>query len=186
MDYPCINVIYDSRHSDRYGLILDEFVRQGITKYLIWDCISKPNVVQSINESHKMIVRQAKESGMKECAIAEDDIFFPSEKGWEWFLKNKPETFDIYSSGNYNSFVREDAAGAVRTDTIVGLHLYIIHEKYYDRFLETPENKHIDTEQKGDLYFCYPMAALQRPGYSANNMAIVNYNSSLKPEDIYS
>lgn len=181
-----INVIYDSRRSEKYGLIIDEFVRQGIKKYLIWDCISKPNVVESINESHKSIVRQAKESGFKECCIAEDDVFFPSENGWEWFLKNKPESFDIYSASNYNSFKREGETGAVKTDTIVGFHLYIVSEKYYDTFLATPPDKHIDTEQKGDLYFCYPFAALQRPGFSANNMAICNYNSQLNPEDIYS
>ena len=37
----------------------------------------------------------------------------------------------------------------------------------------------------GDFKFCYPFPALQRPGFSANNKAIVDYNKILEPKDIY-
>lgn len=144
-----------------------------------------PEIVRSINASHKMIVQKAKEDGIKECCIAEDDLKFESENGWEWFLKNKPEVYDIYAAGSYMSFTRPQEPGALRVECIVGFHLYFIHEKFYDSFLATKDTEHIDTAQKGDLYVCYPFAAIQRPGFSANNKSQVNYNAVLMPEDIY-
>lgn len=186
MDYPKVNILYDDRRVERYPLILDELARQNIVWFKIWNAdVNRSSVVESINASHKKIVRDAMCNDEKECCIMEDDCYFPSEKGFEWFLKNKPDSFDVYSSCNYNSFKREGEVGAIKTDTIVGFHLYIISENHYQKFLSTPHNKHIDTEQSGDLYFCYPFASLQRPGFSANNMAICNYNAQLKPEDIY-
>jgi len=71
---------------------------------------------------------------------------------------------------------------------VVGFHLYIIHQKFYDKFLNVAPNVHIDTamdDLDGDYHFCYPFPAIQRAGFSANNMAVVNYNSVLKDEDIY-
>ncbi len=159
--------------------------RQKIA-YEIWPCILLPNVVSSISASHKMIVQDAKERGLVEVAIAEDDVCFPHEKGWEWFLKNKPPLFDIYVGGCYLPFDKQGKEGAFRVNEIVGFHLYIVYSRYYDTFLATDEKQHIDTSQKSKLmYCCYPMAAIQRSGFSANNMAVCNYNSILKPEDIY-
>jgi len=66
----------------------------------------------------------------------------------------------------------------------------MVHEKFYDTFLGIPDNVHIDTEfnnVKGGYVFCYPFAALQRPGFSVNNKAEVNYNRGcgLKDKDVY-
>jgi len=159
---------------------------QKIKDYEIWPCILRPDVVSSINESHKMIVADAKEKGLAECLIAEDDMTVPNDKGVEWFFKNKPTLYDIYSAGNYLPFEKKEKEGAFRVKDLVGLHFYLIHSRYYDEFLATDPMQHIDTAQKSNLmYVCYPMPVLQRPGFSANNMAQVNYNSLLKPEDIY-
>lgn len=179
-----LNVIIDSRRLERYEPLISELSRQEI-EYELWPCLMYNNVVTSINNSHKMIVRKAKEDGLVETAIAEDDLYFPNEKGWEWFLKNKPDVFDIYVGGSYLHFKRPEVPCAVKVDCIVGLHLYIINEKYYDTFLATSDLDHIDTAQRGDIYVCYPMPALQRPGFSSNNQAQCNYNSILNKEDIY-
>lgn len=183
---PCVNVIHDSRRLERYDPLISELKRQRIKSYEIWPCLLMPSVVSSISGSHKMIVRDAKEKGLVECCIAEDDLQFPNENGWQWFLKNKPPVYDIYAGGSYFPFDKTGKEGAFRVDEIVGFHLYMIHSRYYDTFLNTPVDKHIDTAQKSNLmYVCYPMAAIQRPGFSSNNMAQVNYNASLKKEDIY-
>jgi hypothetical protein len=142
-------------------------------------------VVTSINASHKMIVRMAQERKMPEVCIAEDDLMFPASNGWQWFLQNKPESFDIYAAANYLPFEKEKTNGSVKVDCIVGFHLYIVSEKYYNTFLDTNDKDHIDTAQKGELYVCYPFAALQRPGFSANNKAMTNYNAILQESDIY-
>lgn len=166
--------------------MIAELKRQKIESYEIWPCLLLPNVVHSINSSHKMIVKDAKEKGLVECCIAEDDVMFPNENGWQWFLKNKPPFYDIYAGGSYFPFNKTDKEGAFRVEQIVGFHLYFIHSRYYDIFLNTPVDQHIDTAQKSKLmYVCYPMAAVQRPGFSSNNMAVCNYNSSLSKSDIY-
>lgn len=154
--------------------------RQKIQDYEIWPCLMYSNVVSSINLSHKMIVRDAKERGLKRVAIAEDDLYFPSEDGWKYFLSNEPEYYDIYCAATYIT--------PISNGMICGFHLYMVHERFYDTFLSVRDDVHIDTafnNIKGVYKFCYPFAALQRPGFSSNNMAQVNYNSILKPEDIY-
>lgn len=184
--HPPVNIIHDSRMVDRYEPLIAELERQHIENYEIWPCILMPDVVHSINSSHKMIVKDAKEKGLPEICIMEDDVMFPNEKGWEYFLSNKPPVYEIYSAGNYMAFQRPPKHGAMRVDEIVGFHCYMVHSSYYDIFLKTPVDQHIDTAQKGKLmYVAYPFPALQRAGFSSNNKAVCNYNAVLKQEDIY-
>jgi len=135
-----------------------------------------------------MIVREAKEKGLVEVCIGEDDLWFPNENGFEWFLENKPEVYDIYAACNYIGRKPAGQKGAIHAKAIVGFQLYLIHSRYYDTFLSTPDTQHIDSEQKSDMmFYCYPYAALQRPGFSANNRGgIVDYNKLwVKPGDVY-
>jgi hypothetical protein len=173
-----VNVIYDNRHSEDYERLLKEFSEQGITDFKFWDCIvDKDSVVKSINASHKMIVRWAKEMALEEVCIIELDCSFTCKTSWEYFIKNKPEKFDVYLSCSY-----------LPQDLICGFHCYIVSENFYSQFLSVPDNEHIDTaicNLKGDYKFCKPYIALQRPGFSANNKSVVNYNEVLQKEDIY-
>lgn len=181
-----LHIIYDDRRIEKYDPLIKELERQGIENYELIPCLTYPDVVFSINASHKMIVARAKKEGLVECLIGEDDLMFPNENGFEWFLKNKPKVYDIYTACNYIGKKPTGQKGAFRTDAVVGFHLYMVHSRYYDTFLETRDNAHIDAEQKSPLmYFCYPYAALQRPGFSANNKAPVDYNFKwVNPEDI--
>lgn len=183
------NIIHDNRTIGKYPSLIEELIRQGIGKYLIWEAvINKKTVVESINASFKMIVRQAKKSEWKEVLIFEDDIMFPAEDGFKYFLANKPESFDVYIGGTYFLDKPDEwRPPVVKVNEWVGNHCIIIHEKYYDKFLELPDDKHIDTVNsgKGDFYVCFPFAALQRPGFSRNNMAICNYNSQLNENYIH-
>ena len=183
-----LHIIHDSRRQEKYEPLISELKRQGITDYEIYPCILSKTVVESISESHKMIVREAKERGDEMVCLAEDDLMFPAKDGWRYFLKNIPMLFDIYLSGSYLIDNRITyISPTTDVDAYVGNHLIIIHSRYYDTFLATDSREHIDTAQTGKGFFklCYPMAALQRPGFSANNLADVNYNGILKPEDVY-
>lgn len=188
MKPPRINVIFDERRSEKLDPLVGEFIRQGIKSYEIWPCILRPNVVKAINASHKMIIEYAKENKLDEVCIAEDDLMFPNENGWDYFLSNKPKDFDVYIAGNYLiNNPHEYQSPLIKVKEWVGNHLIIVHEKYYDRFLSVPDDDHIDTAQSGlgDFYVCFPYAALQRSGWSSNNHAVVNYNANLQPEWIY-
>lgn len=178
------NVILDERINlnDKERLI-QEFERVGIKDFSFWEaCISEKTVVNSIAQSHKNIVFWAKEQGMKEVAILEQDVAFPNPKGWEYFLKNKPEQYDIYSSCNYlidNRVVYEPPL--IKVNDFTGFHCYFINETWYDKFLSTPSGQHIDTAQKGgDFYCCFPYPAIQNPSKSANNQfQMVDYTQGV-------
>jgi len=189
LEHTEINIIYDNRQSDDYQRLIGEFAAQGITDYHFWEAIcNKNSVVESINASHKMIVRWAKGNRKPFVVIAEQDLKFTALGGWDYFLKNTPKDYDVYIGGSYlidNRNVYEPPL--VKVNEWVGNHLIIVHEKYYDKFLNVSDKDHIDTVHRGngDFYVCYPYPALQRAGYSFNQQAIANYNSALRPEDIW-
>lgn len=184
-----VNVISDDRQFDRLPPLLEELKKYQI-EHKIWDaCIDKKTVLESITESFRRIIQEAKDNGLKRVIIAEDDLMFPSDGSWEYFLKNEPVQYHVYIGGSYiidNRGVYEPPL--VKVESWVGNHLIMVHESYYDTWLSSKPNGHIDTEQsgKGDFYVCFPYAALQRPSMSANNKGqIVNYNSVVPKEYIY-
>lgn len=173
--------MHDNRLIGRYEALMSEFEQQGITDYKIWEIVEDcQSVVRSINLSHKRIIAWAKSEGLKEIAICEDDLCFSAKGGWQHFLNQKPNTFDLYLWGSY--------IVPLTNKCICGFQLYIVAEKFYDKFLSTPTDVHIDTyfdNVEGDYRFCYPFSALQRSCFSANNKAVTNYNTALRQEDIW-
>lgn len=189
-----INVIYDQTRPVPNETIAQELA--GLRLYYRvnwWHAVKDPSsVVKSIGDSHKMIVANAKANGLKEVMIVEEDVLFTHPDSLEYFLSHKPEKFDLYLAGcyglNFQCIQRMDQKGfgAHEIHNFAGLHCYIIHERYYDKFLALPEDKHIDDQPGlGLFYVCYPFAALQHPGWSANNRKMVNYNVTLIHEMIY-
>jgi hypothetical protein len=178
---PCLNIVFDDRQPDDYGRLLGEFIEQEITKYIFHPCIvDKDSVVKSINLSHKMIVQKAKDNGYDMCLIAEQDVTFTHPTSWKYFIDSIPESFDIFLWGSY--------IVPLSNNRVCGFHLYAIHANFYDVFLASPDNVHIDTymdELGGDYKFCEKAPALQRAGFSANNRAFVDYNKILEEKDIY-
>lgn len=177
-----LNIIYDARRVEKYDPLINELIGQGIMDFEIFPCIMLPDIVSSINSSHKMIVRDAKEKGLPEVFIAEDDLQFTGKGAWDYFLSKKPspENYDLYLASTY--IIEEPLK------SICGFHLYSVSAKFYDTFLSAPDNQHIDTlfnDIKGDYVFCHPFPALQRPGFSANNGMVVNYNSMIDPKHLY-
>lgn len=176
-----INVVFDNRHPEDKERLIAEFQRQGITDYKFHDAtVFSHSVVSSINHSHKKIVREAKELGLESVTIAEQDLLFPSVHSWEHYLNNKPSSYHIYLGGTYIL--------PVSNNIICGFHLYTVHESFYDKYLSVDDDLHIDSaisDLKGDFHFCYPLAALQRSGFSANNGCVCNYNHVLQVKDIY-
>ena len=183
-----IMILHDPRNLDNdWELCQQELERQGICAYWRELSVQAETVVESINMTHKRAVYFAKYKGLPEVCIMESDVMFPAADGWEYFLRNKPDSFDLYLAGTYGDFDYHTEGGYyVRRPA--GFHCYIIHEKYYDKFLATPPELHIDDAQEGWFSLCYPFAALQRPGWSATAKRKVNYNNDLlnnRKEDVY-
>lgn len=157
------------------------------------DCIADANsAVRSINISHKNIVLMAKYSHYEEVMIIEEDIMFTDHGSLDFFIANKPVIYDLYLGGAYalNQAARErlekEGPGAHEIHNFVGLHCYMIHSRYYDKFLSLPEDQHIDNQPGMGLFFvCYPFVALQHPGWSSNNRKPVDYNRTITPEMLY-
>ena len=156
--------------------IKSEVDRLGITA-VYWDAIVQSNTVQAVSQSHKMIVQFALQNNLPEIAIAEDDCIFSSINSYKYFLDNKPDDFDIYLGGYYSGIKRPDNT----MYSFCGLHLYIIHSRYYRQFLSTSPMKNIDNAQAGFGKFvvCEPLVARQRNGYSFHRKREVNDDSRL-------
>lgn len=187
-----VNILHDSRLTDRYGWVMEELIKCGVSRYKIWDAVldNKKTSTESVNAGLKQIVQDAKDKGLKEVCIWEDDNFFPNKNGWKYFLENKPNDFDIYCGGSYliDTTIYNYKSPVVKVNGYVGNHCIIISEKYYDTFLASPPQGHIDSDQdgKGDFYVCFPYPALQRSCISANNgFQEVNWNVILPEGFIY-
>lgn len=142
----------------------------------MWSCVrDTQNVIRSINLSHKQIVKYAKDNGLPEICIMEEDVWFMAPGAWQYFLRNKPADYDLYLAGAYalNPLAKkrlEEQHGPVEIHNFAGLHCYMISERYYDRFLSIPEWKHIDDQPgMGVFYVLFPFAALQHPGWSSTS-----------------
>lgn len=157
-------------------------IQQGITDYRFWDGIVDNPVCKGVSKAHKQIVAYAKQYELPEITIAEDDIKFPAEDGYEYFLSKKPEDFDLYLGGIYRGEIKDG-----KTTDFSSLHLYIIKAKFYDTFLGIDETKHLDTELagKGDYHVCYPFAAIQHNGYSDVERGKTNFDNLLKGKLIH-
>jgi len=194
-------VIYDNRRDD-IAICERELQRQGITQYGLWPAVTSgfDTVEAHIAASHKNVIRQAQEMNLLEVCVMESDVWFPAKGAWDYFLRNKPAEFDIWLAGAYRTAIgmedlrryssfKKSKRGPLEPLTIefwAGMHCYIMHQRYYNTFLESPEG-HIDVIQEGRGRFrlCYPFAALQRFSWSATHKSYQDYNGELLPCDIY-
>jgi hypothetical protein len=184
-----IMILHDPRRPDEeWELCRQELERQGIEHYSVYYAKLHPGLPhEAINYEHKKLVHLAQMAHLSEVCIMESDVMFPAPDGWAYFLRHKPDIFDLYLAGTYGTFVCAD--GRYSVERPAGFHCYIINERYYNTFLATPPDLHIDDAQTGGVYkLCYPFAALQRPGWSANAKAEVDYNYEIlhdRKYDVY-
>lgn len=141
---------------------------------------------RGILRSHKSIVNYAKQKGLLEVMIMEDDLRFLSSKSIEIFLNiNKliPKDCDMFMAGLYDGIIDKTYSKyAAVSGQIAGLHCYIVKEKFYDQYLDAPEDFNIDYTLsevlKATIYTAYPMLVMQYDGYSYNTQKdqVYNYN----------
>ena len=113
----------------------------------------------------------------------EDDVHFTNPDSFSYFLRNKPLDFDIYLSGIYIGAIREDQT----VDNFTGFHCYIVNSKFYDTYLNTPLDEHIDRALGGLGRYVVsdPFIAIQYNGFSYNTKMEMNYDSLLEGRKLY-
>lgn len=136
-------------------------------------------VFRGVSNAHKQIVLYAKANGLKEICIGEDDMKFLGKGAFEYFVKNKPDDYDLYLANIFAGNISEDNT----VDNFAGLTLYFIHERFYDKFLSSDKLKHLDRameDHKGKYVVCNPMVTSQHAGFSENKKAWGEYDEYLQ------
>lgn len=177
------NIIHNKDRHDRRDTLLAELKYQGIEEFRVWDAIFDPKGAQrGINRAHKQIIRWAKDEGLPEVLVFEDDIRFCGKGAFDYFLSQKPDDFDIYLGGIYY--------GKIENGLIAGrfaaLHCYVVNSRFYDTFLSTDNNEHLDGALSGlgKFVVCHPFAAVQYNGYSQNNKHYCNFDLLLENREL--
>lgn len=132
-------IISLKERSDRRELLIPQLIEQNIP-YEFVDGIKGNVSFRAVSQAHKKIIRLAKLRGDEMVFIAEDDVDFVHQ-GWQHFIDNIPDDFDIYFGGVSNGYASSD--GYVHD--FRGLWLYCVHSRFYDRFLSVGEMQHLDT-----------------------------------------
>jgi len=169
---------------DRFILLQRELELQNISSFKIWNgIIDEQSTVKGISLAHKQIVQYAKNSKLPSILIAEDDIKFTDQGAFDFFLKSIPNVFDLYLGGIIWGEIREDNS----VTDFSGIMLYLIHERFYDAFLDISKSYHLDRslKNKGRFIVCNPMVAIQHNGLSDNSKRMMNYEVYLKGKKLY-
>lgn len=184
--HPSVHIIHlkgTDYSVDRFHSFTKEMNEQGIANYRIWDGIHDSNKVRAISRAHKQIVKYAKEKGLPEICIMEDDCIFLGMGAFEYYIKNKPACYDLWLGGISNKL-------KTHLDYIIdfrGLTLYTIHERFYDAFLAVPETVNIDAGLKGlgKYFLCPKVVCSQKAGYSYHKKRYKDYSHLLKQYDTF-
>lgn len=193
MEQPKINVLNLTHRTDRRDHIINEFKTQQILDYQFWTPIYHETPFISIAKSHKMIVEYAKREGLSHIIVAEDDVKFPDTGAFQYYIDNMPKEFSLYLSCAYWTDEKEG-----KVNDFSSLILYTIHSSYYDTFINTPENGHLDRSQavrnppenipipRGNFILCNLFCAYQLEGISDNGDRKVSNEQYLNKRKFFS
>lgn len=170
------HVIHDLLRKDRYELLQKEIAEQNL-EVRMWDAIKSTKPKMGISLAHKQIVRWAKENNESEIIIMEDDCHWVAKGAFDYFISKKPKDYDIYLS----SIMWGRIDGDNTVPDYAGNQCYIIHQRFYDTFLEADRNKDIDRAiaRKGRFIVCQPFATQQHETVSDNRRKIIHRNAKI-------
>lgn len=177
-----INIINLKKREDRLLSICKQAKAQGITMK-IWEGIEHENPATGINRAFKRIVQDAKDKELEMVCIGEDDLLLTHPDSWQYFLENIPPYFDIYLASYYSGLETFNH----RIETFRGMTLILVARKFFDKFLSLPEDRDIDyaLDKQGEYFVCPKFCAIQMPGYSDKDKAIVDHSIRIPDERIF-
>jgi GR25 family glycosyltransferase involved in LPS biosynthesis len=195
-------VVHLKKRKDREENMIKE-LNSFINKWEVFDAIKMNPGYKGTSESFKTIIRKAKEKGLEQVLIFEDDVRFTSKKSKEKFQKaidSLPEKWDILLGGVYTLSKPRKIEELKFNEHLLkigdfsSLHCILINKSCYDKILEHKPNevKHLDRylgklsrENKINAYLAYPMVAIQYNTYSDNVNKHVNYNKLLDKFELF-
>jgi len=177
------NILHNHARNDRRVILEKELAEQGIEQYRLWDIIHAPTVIESINIGFKQMVQWAKDEGLPEVLLFEDDIKFLGAGAFDYYIKLKPKHFDLYLGSIFLGALNHDNT----VDEFTGMTILMVHSRFYDTFLNTPTKMHIDhaLANKGLYCVCNPFVAIQHSGYSDNTKSFQNYDHIFLERNLY-
>jgi GT2 family glycosyltransferase len=178
-----LHIIHLPHRTDRLQFLKQEIAEQEIANYRIWNGITTAIPSNGIARAHQQIITYAKANRMTEIMIAEDDIHFTAPGAFNFFIRHRPVVYDIYLGG----ILWRDTKDHETLVDFCGLALYMIHEKFYDKFLGLTGDMDIDRELagKGNFTLCQPMVAMQYNGYSDNRKCNCNFERHTRSLNYY-
>lgn len=181
-----INII-NLKHRNKRKMDLIDHLYDMRVNYKFWEGVFSPESMPfiSISQSHRMIVKDAKEKCLDRVLIAEDDLRFSSQQSMKYFIDNMPQSFDLYFGMVYSGVIQDRRL----THGFSGMQFYLIHSRFYDRFLQAPDNKHIDIwlgEQcyKYEFIVSDPFICYGESGHSDNFNRQWVFNESKLPRNL--
>lgn len=182
-----LTIIHLEHRKDRLNNLHKQIEEQGIDYCIMDGIVDKQMPFRGICRAHKFIVRLAREQRMSMVAIGEDDLQFSDKGAWDYFLEHIPNDFDLYLGSVYEGEIN----GYNRvTSSFCGLTLYIVHERFYQKFLSLRETNHLDREL-GELsklykfYVCSPFVVKQIDGWSDNKKRYCEYDKLMEGKPFF-
>lgn len=176
---PFIGVILSEGREERFKSVMNELDEQGLLGHTDFfpSIHDKRSVKAGISKAHKQIIRVAKMAGCENVVVMEDDVRFCGKGAFKYFLDHTPKDYDIYLGCIYTGHIDENN----ETKAFSGFMCYMVHERYYDTFLEADEEQHIDRAQawKGRFIVSKPFICCQHNFWSHNSKKDENLDSLL-------
>jgi GR25 family glycosyltransferase involved in LPS biosynthesis len=198
----CINL---DKRADRWEKVSKIFNEVGITNVIRYSAVNgddldlskinyNPSLLKGelgILETHLNLLQEAKDEGLKEIVIMEDDVVFTDEiYKFDEYLDNVPEDWDmIFVGGNHMygetpHFINDKI---LKVNGTVAIHCIIIKESIMDVILEIAKNRkkqidgyYADIQTGYNVYSFTPNMALQSEDFSDIQKRVVNYDNFLK------
>jgi hypothetical protein len=165
----CINL---EHREDRRASFNKEAFIQGFTPKFWNGIYDRRNPKRGICQSHKKIIKFAKEEKLDKIIIAEDDCKFTDKGAFDYYIQKMPVDFDLYLGMVYVAGMK----GNLITNGMSGSHtLYTVHERFYDYYLSIPDDTHVDRYLGGVAFqhkylVCFPMVCTQTNGMYSDNL----------------
>lgn len=183
-----VHTLHLEHRHDRYDNMMKQAAEQGFE--IMWHegIHNKKNPKQEITKGHQRIVQFAKDNNMPEIIISEDDLNFLHPNSFNYFIENKPKSFDLYLAFVY---VGDVEGNRVVSSFSGGMSLYVINERFYDFFLNFESNQHIDRgigKYGREFEFIVPpKICLEQTGGFSDNMkrSITSYRVYFEGRELY-